>query len=144
MQKSADAEARAKIILAEMKADAIKRVADARQEEAQYLNSVPIAQDLERIRVTGDAGERVFQGEKNNFVFGQNPGDMIFSMLKGLKKWFLQMLYYTTQIFFKKESRGPRRQKEDGEVILANYEGKVGSDFDRKGHWDSKGSEDPL
>jgi hypothetical protein len=39
---------------------------------------------LEKIRVLGEAGQKVFQGDSNNFVFGQNPGDFLFSMFKNI------------------------------------------------------------
>jgi hypothetical protein len=55
-------------------------VAKARKEEAEKLQQTAIAQDLEKIRVIGEAGEKIFQGQSNNYVFGTNPGEMLFSM----------------------------------------------------------------
>lgn len=55
-------------------------MAKARKEEAEFLQSTDIAKELERIRVIGDAGQKVFSGGANNFVFGDNPGDFLFSM----------------------------------------------------------------
>jgi hypothetical protein len=39
---------------------------------------------LAQIRELGEAGEKVFKGKNNRFVFGSNPGDALFSMYQGL------------------------------------------------------------
>ncbi|KRX05080.1 hypothetical protein PPERSA_06714 [Pseudocohnilembus persalinus] len=61
-------------------AESIRVIAQARKEEAKELQSVQIAQELASIRVLGEAGEKIFKGEKNSFVYGKNPGDVLFSM----------------------------------------------------------------
>lgn len=33
------------------------------------------------IRVAGETGEKIFQGKSNKFVFGKNPGDVLYSMV---------------------------------------------------------------
>lgn len=55
-------------------------VARARKEEAEQLQSSDIARELATTRVAGEAGQKIFSGKNNNFVFGQNPGDVLFNM----------------------------------------------------------------
>lgn len=33
------------------------------------------------MRVAGESGEKVFKGQSNKFVFGKNPGDLLYSMV---------------------------------------------------------------
>lgn len=45
-----------------------------------------MGQELARLRVAGETGERIFKGNNNSFVFGNNPGDVLHSMIMGMKK----------------------------------------------------------
>ena len=79
----ADTQAETQILKAEGQAEAIRTIAKARKEEADQLEQFKIAQDLARIRAAGDAGQKIFGGDgKNNFVFGENPGDIIYSVIQ--------------------------------------------------------------
>ena len=40
-----------------------------------------IAKDLDKIRVLGETGEKIFKGNSNNFVFGNNPGPGMFFLV---------------------------------------------------------------
>ena len=70
---------------AESEAKAIIEVARARKIEAQELQSTQIASDLERMRVAGQAGEKIFAGA-TNFVYAKEPSDVLFSMIDGFKR----------------------------------------------------------
>eukprot|EP00339_Tiarina_fusa_P017544 CAMPEP_0117003864 /NCGR_PEP_ID=MMETSP0472-20121206/5042_1 /TAXON_ID=693140 ORGANISM="Tiarina fusus, Strain LIS" /NCGR_SAMPLE_ID=MMETSP0472 /ASSEMBLY_ACC=CAM_ASM_000603 /LENGTH=65 /DNA_ID=CAMNT_0004704655 /DNA_START=398 /DNA_END=595 /DNA_ORIENTATION=- len=59
-------------------------IAKARKNEADELAKGNVAMDLAKIRASGEAGEKIFKGESNRFVFGQNPGDVIFSMVSDM------------------------------------------------------------
>ena len=49
-------------------------MAKARKDEAKELEQSTVAQELERFRVIGEAGRKVFTGNSSTFVFGQNAG----------------------------------------------------------------------
>jgi hypothetical protein len=55
-------------------------VAQARKREAAELETGVIARELALIRAAGEAGEKVFAGKSNNFVYAKDPGDVLFSM----------------------------------------------------------------
>jgi hypothetical protein len=38
------------------------------------------------MRAAGEAGKNIFKGNSNNFVFGNNPGDVIYSLFNKLAK----------------------------------------------------------
>lgn len=56
--------------MANGQAEAIMTVAKARKEEAEELQESKVAKNLALTRVAGEAGEKVFQGQSNSFVFG--------------------------------------------------------------------------
>ena len=61
-------------------------VANARKTEADEINAAPFAQELEKMRVIGEAGQKVMQGESTNYAFGQNPAELLLSMFKAPEK----------------------------------------------------------
>ncbi len=73
-------------IRAEGESESITMIAKSRKNEADELAKTGIAMDLAKIRASGEAGEKIFKGESNRFVFGQNPGDVIFSMVSEFYK----------------------------------------------------------
>lgn len=79
----ADTQASTQKTKAEGQAEAIRTIARARKEEADELDKVPIAKDLARVRAAGEVGEKIFGGEvQSNFVFGENPGDILYSAIQ--------------------------------------------------------------
>ena len=69
---------------AEAEAESIIKVAKARRKEAEELTATKIAEDLATIRVMGEAGEKIFQGGSNNFVYAKDPGDVLFGLMRSL------------------------------------------------------------
>lgn len=41
-----------------------------------------MARNMALIRVAGETGEKIFKGDSNKFVFGNNPGDFLYSMVE--------------------------------------------------------------
>ncbi len=86
LKMRAQAEADAQITRANAQAEAIILVAQARKREAAELETGVIARELALIRAAGEAGEKVFAGKSNNFVYAKDPGDVLFSMFQVLSK----------------------------------------------------------
>ncbi len=78
---NANANADSNVIQARGEAEAIMRVADARRDEAEKLQELPFAKELAKLRVAGEVGQKIFNGTSNNFIFGNSPGDIIYTML---------------------------------------------------------------
>ncbi len=85
LKMNTQAQADAQITKAEAEAQAIIRVAHARKEEAEQLQQMPVAMELARLRAAGEAGEKIFQGGSNNFVYARDPGDVLFQMFSSLR-----------------------------------------------------------
>lgn len=80
----ANAKADSEVIRANGEAESIIILAESRRDEAEKLESKDFAKRLAQIRVAGQVGSQIFQNQSNNFVFGQNPGDIIYGMMNKL------------------------------------------------------------
>ena len=76
----ATADAEANIIKAKGEAEAIIEVAKARKKEADELEKSQISKDLAQIREFGEAGKKIFTGDNNSFIFGNNQENVMNGM----------------------------------------------------------------